>query len=96
MAELIAPSTVAANSADFTVVAGTETCIALKPAVGGTLPNDAMATLFRKSTGGDYSEVAKLASYPLEARVLTWLGAGTYRLTKHAAKSGGSFGADRD
>lgn len=91
MAEVLAPSTAAGNSADQVVAAGATLSCVLKPATGAApLSQLAACVLIQvKSSGGDYLTFGALTP-DQPVKVLT--GAGTYRFTKPA--SAVAYGVD--
>lgn len=91
MAELIATSSVQADSGDFTLVAGSSTTLYLKDAAGPTLPFGA-AALVQVKSGTEYFTIGTLDD-SAPAQVLTAVG--TFRVRK-LASSTGAFGVDRD
>lgn len=92
MAQLIASGTVQADSADFTVAAGTPNTISLFDA-DGVFANDVAATLFIKSSGGVYRAVAG-GNLTGQKPEIVIDGPGTYRVTKYASTV--AFGVDKD
>jgi hypothetical protein len=91
MASLIASSTGQADSADFTVVAGTPNTLSLTAAISQALPQDAWAEIKIKSSGGAYQVVGRL-TFREPAQVLD--GPGTFLVTKGPSST--AFGVDKD
>lgn len=91
MAQLIASSTSQADSADFTLTAGTPSTLSLNCGTSQSIPADAWAIVKIKSSGGTYQVVGRLDSTK-PAQVLD--GPGTFLVTK--GPSSVAFGVDRD
>ena len=91
MAELLAVSTVAANSADFTLAEGGQATLLLKDGTANAvLPRGSSANIQVKTSGGVYMQIGQLtADTPLQ--VLS--GAGIYRVTK---PGGSALGVDKN
>lgn len=97
MAELIASGTTEANSADFTLAAGSSTTLYLKRTSGPGLPADAEALVQIKS-GTEYFTVGRLTS-AAPAQVLS--ATGTFRVKRMPAFGAHgttplAYGVDRD
>lgn len=89
---IIASGTTQADSADFTVAAGTPVTISLFDA-DGVFGNDVAATVFKKSSGAVYKPVAG-ASLTAMRQELVIDGPGEFRVTKYASVV--AFGVDKD
>lgn len=89
---IIASGTTEANSADFTVAAGTPVTISLFDA-DGVFGNDVAATLFKKSSGGVYRPVDG-GNLSGQKPMLVIDGPGEFRVTKYASTV--AFGVDKD
>ena len=90
MAELIAPSTTTAASADFTLTDGQSTTIFLKDADSTKAHPNAVACIQIKSADGQYFEVG-VVDVTEPARVLQ--APGTFRVVKYPAPL--AYGVDR-
>lgn len=90
MAELIASGTTEADSADFTLTAGTSATLYLKDAAGSSVPPLSTAEVQIKS-GTEYFTVGTL-NIRAPAQVLTAVG--TFRVRRMA--SAAAFGVDKD
>lgn len=84
MAEILAPTTAAANSLDQVIAAGTSLTMLLKPATGAAPLSQlsASVTISSKTSGGDYLPVASLTPGNPSV-VLTAVG--TFRVSKAAS-----------
>lgn len=91
MAELIAAGTTQADSADFTVVAGTPTTLYIKPATGSEVPIGPTYLLQHKTPAAAYITVAILNARNTPVNVS---GAGTFRVRRLADTT--STGMDQD
>ena len=91
MAELLAVSSVAAQSADFTLSEGGQATLLLKDGTtNATLSRGASANVQVKTSGGTYMQIGQLtADTPMQ----TLSGAGIYRVTKPA---GSALGVDKN
>ena len=90
MAELLAVSAVAANSADFVLSEGSQATLLLKDGTSNyRLVKGASANIEVKTSGGNYMLAGTLTS---DTPLLTLSGAGPYRVTKSA---GYSLGVDK-
>ena len=93
MAELLPPTTTAANSADFTVAVGTPVRISLFNAAGGQLANDAFAFVEYKASNNQYFGAPEGGLDSFNQSLLL-SAPGTYRVRKGAAAV--AFGVDKD
>ena len=85
MSELIAPGTAQADSADFTVVAGSPKTLYIKPnAINGPPPSGQDYYLQHKTSAGFYSTVAVLNASNIAALGLV-SGAGTFRVQRQVS-----------
>lgn len=86
MAELIAPGTTLANSADFTVVAGVPNTLYIKPDPAAN-PSGKMGCeywLQHKTSAGDYVTIQILSAANI-TQLGTIFGVGTFRVQRQAS-----------
>lgn len=92
MAEILAPTTAAANSPDQVIAAGSSLTLTLKPATGAApLPQFTWASVLKKTSGGDYLSFGTLSA---GEPVLVLSAAGTFRVSKPASSI--AFGVEAD
>lgn len=84
-AELLAPQTTAANSADVVIAAGGAANFGLKTAADGPIPFDEALKITRKSDGGKYADTGVWLTANSPNAVIT--GEGSYRVEKPATRA---------
>jgi len=90
MAELLAVSALAADSADFILAEGGQATLLLKDGTSNAvLQRGVTANITVKTSGGTYMQLGQLTA---DTPMLTIAGAGTYRVSKPA---GVTLGVDK-
>lgn len=91
MTQLIAPSTAAATSADFTVASGSSATLSLSFSGLEAISPMAVADIQRKDSAGNYANIGQLSGGNPS---MVLIAAGTFRVRKWAFSV--AFGVDQD